>query len=274
MLRHQNVIQQMLSSAGIAINGNNPWDIRIRDSRTFSQILRSKNLGLGEAYMEGWWDCQRLDEFICRVLRAGLDARIKEGYRFLMHSLSSLIFNMQSRIRSNIVVKRHYDIDNNLFLSFLDPYNQYSCAYFDGTDDLAEAQLKKMDLICRKIALCPGDQVLDIGCGWGGFARYMAEQYHCTVTAINISNAQIHHAQESCKNLPIQILSCDYRDIRGSYDKIVSVGMFEHVGQKNYKAFMKAAHRCLKASGIFLLHTIGSNDSVTACDPWINKYWS
>jgi cyclopropane-fatty-acyl-phospholipid synthase len=272
MLIHDDMIEQMLSSVGIAINGNNPWDIRIRDKRNLSQILRNKNLGLGEAYMEGWWDCRRLDEFIYRVLKAGLDAKIRGGYRFLIHSLSALVFNMQSKIRSDIVAKRHYDMDNDLFLSFLDPYNQYSCAYFNGTDELNEAQLKKMDLICRKIALRPGDQVLDIGCGWGGFARYMAEKYDCTVTAINISNEQIRHAQEFCKNLPVRILSCDYRDLHGSYDKIVSVGMFEHVGQKNYKAFMKAAHRCLKANGIFLLHTIGSNDSVISCDPWINKY--
>jgi cyclopropane-fatty-acyl-phospholipid synthase len=179
---------------------------------------------------------------------------------------------MQSRIRSRVVAEQHYDFDNELFMSFLDPYNQYSCAYFDGTEDLSEAQVKKMELICRKINLSKDDDVLDIGCGWGGFAKYMAERYGCRVTAINISGKQISYARESCKDLPVEILQCDYRDVRGSFDKIVSVGMFEHVGYKNYRTFMKAVDRCLKDTGIFLLHTIGGNESQIKCDPWINKY--
>jgi cyclopropane-fatty-acyl-phospholipid synthase len=157
-------------------------------------------------------------------------------------------------------------------LSFLDPYNQYSCAYFQGTDDLTESQRKKLDLICRKIHLQRGDHVLDIGCGWGGFARYAAEHYDCTVTAVNISEEQIRFAREYCKNLPVTVLQEDYRRIRGRFDKIVSIGMFEHVGRKNYEAFMEVVHRCLEDKGIFLLHTIGSNVSRFNCDPWINRY--
>ena len=272
MLSHRDAIEEMLTSAGITINGNNPWDIQITDDRIFPQVLKSKNLGLGEAYMEGWWNCQQLDEFINRILKAGLDGKIKVGYKFLINSLSAVLFNMQSQKRSCMVAEQHYDLDNNLFMSFLDTYNQYSCAYFNDTEDLNDAQLKKMELICKKIDLRPSDHVLDIGCGWGGFAKYMAEHHGCAVTAINISGEQIRHARDLCKNLPVSILSCDYRDLQGSFDKIVSVGMFEHVGQKNYKSFMKAAHRCLKDNGVFLLHTIGSNDSTIKCDPWINKY--
>ncbi|MCX5825842.1 MAG: class I SAM-dependent methyltransferase [Deltaproteobacteria bacterium] len=190
----------------------------------------------------------------------------------LLFYLSARIFNRQSLARADIIARRHYDLGNGFFFSFLDPCNQYSCGYFQGMDDLVEAQRKKLDLICRKIDLQPGDQVLDIGCGWGGFSRYAAEHYGCTVTAVNISEEQIRFARESCENLPVKILREDYREIKGSFDKIVSVGMFEHVGKQNYRTFMKVAHRCLKDTGIFLLHTIGGNASRVNCHPWVNRY--
>jgi cyclopropane-fatty-acyl-phospholipid synthase len=272
MHRDKYMIEELLSPTGITINGTNPWDIIVKDDRTFSLIFRNQNLGLGESYIDGWWDCQRLDEFFCRILKAGLDTRIKAGYKFLTYALCASLFNLQSKMRSYIVAERHYDLDNELFSSFLDPYSQYSCAYFDGTEDLNEAQLKKMNLICKKINIQESDHVLDIGCGWGGLANYMAERYGCTVTAINISDEQIHYAKEFCKDLPVHILRCDYRDLKGKYDKIVSVGMFEHVGQKNYKTFMKSVYKSLSANGVFLLHTIGGNNSEIQCDPWINKY--
>ncbi len=272
MLRHRFALEEMLATTGITVNGSSPWDMLVRDDRIFSRILRDKSLGLGESYIEGWWDCSQLDELICKILTAELDKKIKESFKLLMPVLSAMLFNMQSKMRSRTVAERHYDLDNDLFMSFLDPYNQYSCAYFHGTDDLNEAQVNKMELICRKIHLSKDDHVLDIGCGWGGFARYMADRYGCRVTAINISEEQISYARESCKELPVKILRCDYRDVQGSFDKVVSIGMFEHVGYKNYKTFMKAVHRCLKDTGIFLLHTIGGNESRIKCDPWINKY--
>ncbi|MHB9096834.1 MAG: class I SAM-dependent methyltransferase [Syntrophales bacterium] len=174
---------------------------------------------------------------------------------------------IQTPDRAAIAARRHYDLGNDLFFSFLDPCNQYSCAYFQGTDDLTEAQRKKLDLICRKIDLQSKDHLLDIGCGWGGYARYAAEHYGCAVMAVNLSEGQVRYAREFCKNLPVKILRADHRQIEGSFDKVISVGMFEHVGKKNYKTFMKVVHRCLKEDGIFLLHTIGCNtprDSVTA----------
>jgi cyclopropane-fatty-acyl-phospholipid synthase len=272
MFRQRYVLEEMFATTGIAINGSSPWDMHVRDERIFARLLQDRSLGLGESYMEGWWDCRQLDEFVCKILMAGLDRKVKDSFRFLVPALSAMLFNMQSKIRSRVVAEQHYDLDNELFMSFLDPYNQYSCAYFDGTEDLNEAQLKKMDLICMKINLSKGDNVLDIGCGWGGLAKYMAERCGCKVTAINISEKQISYAREFCKGLPVEILQCDYRDLQGSFDKIVSVGMFEHVGHKNYRTFMKTAHRCLKDTGIFLLHTIGGNESQIKCDPWINKY--
>jgi cyclopropane-fatty-acyl-phospholipid synthase len=272
MARHRQMVENVLSRAGVAIDGKNPWDITVHDERFFARVLREKNLGLGEAYMDGWWDCRRTDEFICRILRSQLDVILKGGVKYLPLLLPGILFNLQSKARAHIVAKRHYDLGNDLFLSFLDSYNQYSCAFFDGTADLNQAQQKKLDLICRKTALARADHVLDIGCGWGGFAKYAAETYGCTVTAVNVSCEQIRYAVEFCKGLPVRFLECDYRELQGRFDKIVSVGMFEHVGWKNYRRFMRVVHRCLNDNGIFLLHTIGGNESTRVCDPWITKY--
>jgi cyclopropane-fatty-acyl-phospholipid synthase len=268
----EKIIKTLLSKAGVAVGGSNSWDIAVHDSRFYARVLRYQNLGLGEAYMDGWWACPRLDELFCRVLKSRLDVTTKRGLKYLPLLLPGILFNLQSKARVHIVAKRHYSLDNDLFLSFLDPYNQYSCAYFSGTDNLEQAQQNKLDLICRKIGLGRNDHVLDIGCGWGGFAKYAAEKYGCTVTAVNISREQLRYAGEFCRGLPVRFLECDYRDIQGWFDKIVSVGMFEHVGWKNYRTFMRIAHRCLKDKGIFLLHTIGGNESTRYCDPWITKY--
>ncbi|MBU4121941.1 MAG: cyclopropane fatty acyl phospholipid synthase [Proteobacteria bacterium] len=272
MQANREMIEQLLSETGVRVNGPDPWDIQVRDERFYTRVLKEGSLGLGEAYMEGWWDCLRIDEFICRLLKGNLGEKIKGNLRSRFFYLSARIFNLQSPSRAGIIARKHYDLGNDLFFSFLDPDNQYSCAYFQGTDDLAEAQQKKLDLICRKIDLQRQDHLLDIGCGWGGLARYAADHYGCSVTAVNISEEQIRYARELCKNLPVKILREDYRQIQGSFDKIVSVGMFEHVGKKNYGTFMRVARRCLKEGGIFLLHTIGGNASRVNCDPWINRY--
>ncbi|MFO7554026.1 MAG: cyclopropane fatty acyl phospholipid synthase [Desulfobacterales bacterium] len=264
--------ETLLSMADIKIGGKRPWDIHVNDDRFYARVLRDKNLGLGEAYMDGLWDCPQIDECIYRILKAELDKNVKGGIKYLLLFLPEIIFNRQSKSRSHNNVTRHYDIGNDLFMSFLDPYNQYSCAYFNDTDDLYQAQQNKLDLICKKTAIGPDDHVLDIGCGWGGFAKYAAEHYGCKVTAVNISKEQLRYAGDFCKNLPVHLLDCDYRNIRGSFDKIVSVGMFEHVGEKNYNVFMQTVHRCLKDDGIFLLHTIGNNESQKSIDPWITKY--
>lgn len=272
MNANRKVIEQLLAETDVKINGPDPWDIQVRDERFYIRVLKDKSLGLGESYMEGWWDCARIDECICRLLQGNLEQKVRGNLKTLLFYLCARSFNLQSPSRADIIARRHYDLDNDLFLSFLDPHNQYSCAYFEETDDLNHAQQKKLDLICRKIDLKPQDHVLDIGCGWGGFARFAAEHYGCNVTAVNISEEQIRYAQEHCRDLPVRVLGEDYRGIRGNYDKIISVGMFEHVGQKNYRTFMEIAYRCLKDKGIFLLHTIGSNVSRVNCEPWINRY--
>ncbi len=272
MIRPKQIVQEMFSLAGVSIDGPNPWDIQVNDDRMYARILSEKNLGLGEAYMDGWWDCESIDEFMCRILKAKVVDKVKGSVKLIVPLVQAFLFNRQSKRLSRKVAQTHYDLDNALFKAFLDPYIQYSCAYFKGTDDLNQAQINKLDLICRKLCINPEDRVLDIGSGWGGLAKYMAEKHGCRVVGVNISREQIRFATEFCASLPVEILHCDYRDLEGTYDKIVSVGMFEHVGKKNYRTFMQVAHRCLKEDGIFLLHTIGGNESMTNVDPWINKY--
>lgn len=272
MNKAKHIVEQLLGPAGITINGTAPWDIQVHDHRFYRRVLTYRNIGLGEAYMNGLWDCRQLDQMVCRLLSSGIEDMARSDPRYLIRFLPGLLFNLQSRVRSRKVARRHYDLGNDLFFSFLDPYNQYSCGYFEDTDDLAEAQLNKLALICRKLNLSPEDRVLDIGCGWGGLARYAGERIGCAVTAVNISQEQLSHARNFCKGLPVTVQDRDYRSIRGRFDKIVSVGMFEHVGVKNYRTFMNVAHRSLKEDGIFLLHTIGGNRSRRSCDPWITKY--
>lgn len=272
MEKYKNVVEHLLSGSSIKIDGDDPWDIRVRDERMYARVLSEKSLGLGESYMDGWWDCDRLDEMIFRLLRAGIDRKVAGSWKLALPLIRAVVSNGQSKRRSRVVAERHYDLGNDLFLSFLDPYNQYSCAYFEGTDDLNQAQLNKMEMICRKLNLRPSDHVLDIGFGWGGLAKYMAENCGCTVTGVNISSEQITHARSFCRNLPINIVQADYRDVQGTFDKIVSVGMFEHVGRKNYSTFAKTVGRCLKKDGILLLHTIGANESQIKSDPWVTKY--
>jgi cyclopropane-fatty-acyl-phospholipid synthase len=262
----------LLAQAGIEVNGPNPWDIRVHDNRWYRRVLRNGNLGLGESYMDGWWDCERLDEMICRLLRGGLEDKVRGDIKYLLRFLPALLFNLQSRTRARIIAARHYDLGNDLFFSFLDPNRQYSCGYFQETDDLDQAQQNKMEMICRKLNLTASDRVLDIGCGWGGLAKYAAERIGCTVTGVNISREQLRSARELCQDLPVRFEDRDYRAIEGRFDKIVSVGMFEHVGRKNYRTFMRTVHRCLRDDGIFLLHTIGGNSSRTGCDPWMTRY--
>ena len=267
-------MHEIAGHAGITVNGRNPWDIEVRDDRLYKRIWRDQSLGLGESYMDGWWECDRIDIMIHKILASGLENKVKGNFIYLLRFLPAIFFNLQSARRSRIIADRHYDLGNDLFFSFLDPdYKQYSCGYFAHTDDMHQAQRDKLALICNKLNLTSSDHLLDIGCGWGGLAKYAAENYGCKVTGVNISREQLRYARETCAGLPIQFVDCDYRTIEGRFDKIVSVGMFEHVGMKNYRTFMKTAHRCLKDNGIFLLHSIGCNtSSLGRADPWIARY--
>jgi len=256
--------------AGIGINGTRSWDIQVHNPKLYARIFKEGTLGLGESYMEKWWDCERLDLFFEKLL--SLTANEHPNWQMLMTKLRAKLFNVQSLNNAKKSVQKHYDLGNDLYLSFLDPYNQYTCGYFENTSDLNEAQEKKLNLICKKLQLKKEDSVLDIGCGWGGFAKYAAEHFGCHVTGISISDEQIKYAKDFTKGLSITIEYMDYRNMTGKFDKIVCVGMFEHVGYKNYRLYMKKVASLLKDDGLFLLQTIGRNNTVTMANPWIDKY--
>jgi cyclopropane-fatty-acyl-phospholipid synthase len=275
MLMAKDVAQfakDLLQKADITIGGERPWDMQVHDPRLYARVLRQGNLGLGEAYMDGWWDAKALDQFIAKALGAHLDQSVQFTLADLFTMAKAYLFNLQTSSRASEVAEKHYDLDIALYTSFLDPYNQYSCGYFKGTEDLATAQEQKLDLICKKLGLKAGDRVLDIGCGWGGFAKYAAENYGAHVTGITLSKEQLAYAKEFTKGLSVDLRLVDYRDMHEQFDHIVSVGMLEHVGQKNYKEFMQVAKRCLKDDGLFLLHTIGYPESIVAGDAWMSKY--
>lgn len=275
MENSKNIIEETLLLANIKINGNDPWDIQVNDNRLFDRVLRDGSLGLGEAYMDKWWDCKMLDEFFYRVLSSNLDKKIEINWNFLCNIFLSRIFNQQAGENAFVIGKKHYDIGNDLFVSMLGETMAYSCAYWSGkseANNLDEAQEAKYDLICRKLDLKPGMTVLDIGCGWGTFLRYAALRYGINGLGITVSKDQADLARELCKGLPIEIRLRDYRNIDDRFDRIVSIGMIEHVGYKNYRNYMNIVHQCLEKDGLFLLQAIGGDKSVTTTDPWIAKY--
>ncbi len=264
--------QSLMSLVGISVDGDAPWDIQVHDDRLYRRILSKGSIGAGEAYMDGWWSADRLDEFFTRVIGGNLPDQLKLNLPTLWLIIKSKIWNMQTRNRSKKVAEEHYNLGNDLYMSFLDPYNQYTCGYFKNTEDLNTAQTDKLDLICKKLQLSADDRVLDIGCGWGGFSKFAAENYGCHVTGISISDEQISYAKDFCKNLPVTIKKMDYRDLSGKFDKVLICGMIEHVGYRNYRVIMQKVHNVLRHQGLFLLHTIGSRISHKNTDPWMAKY--
>lgn len=266
-----NKAQEILSLADIQINGNRPWDIQVHDNRLYSRVFSDGSVGFGEAYMDGWWDAQALDQFFDKLLAAKINTKINP-LNYTGDYLKSLLFNLQNKSRAFNIGEKHYDIGNDLYKAMLDDRMVYTCGYFKNTDDLNIAQEKKLDLVCRKIGLKEGNTVLDIGCGWGSFAKFAAEKYGAHVTGITVSKEQAELARKNCQGLPIEIHLQDYREVTDTFDHVISLGMFEHVGYKNYREYMEIARRALKDNGFFLLHTIGGNISATKTDPWLNKY--
>ncbi|MBE0433939.1 cyclopropane fatty acyl phospholipid synthase [candidate division WOR-3 bacterium] len=272
MGRLRKTAEDLLALADVEINGPDPWDIQVQNENFYKRVLNQGSLGLGESYMDGWWDCEELDQFFDRILRAKLEEKVKGDWRLFLSLATARIFNIQSRRRAFQIGERHYDLGSELFRRILDERMVYSCAYWKEARDLDEAQEHKLDLICRKLDLKQSQKILDIGCGWGSFARYAAEKHGASVVGITVSREQVALGRELCRGLPIEIRLQDYRDIDESFDHVVSLGMIEHVGYKNYRAYMKCVHRCLEEDGLFPLHTIGGNESVFAPEPWTNKY--
>jgi len=269
------LIERALDSIGVEVNGPNPWDIQVHREEFFERALQGAGLGLGESYMDGWWDCEDLAELVSRTLRSNVERLVFGDWRLALLAASTWFRNLQSVTRSPQVAEAHYNLGNDVFEKMLGPSMMYSCAYWPNASTLDEAQDAKLDLVCRKLALQASDRVLDIGCGWGGFARYAARRFGCNIVGVTISRPQAEFATNLCAGLPVTILNEDYRGRgllqHGPFTKIVSIGMFEHVGRRNYRRFFQIVNDALDPQGLFLLHTMGTYGSGRG-DLWMRKY--
>ena len=266
------LMEELLESADIRINGDRDQDMQIHHPKLADRVFAMGNIGLGEAYMDGQWDANRLDAFFTHLLAARLDHKVKP-LRLIFHALRTRLLNRQTLKRAWTVGQVHYDLGNDFYASMLDKRMTYTCGFWaDGAQTLDAAQEAKLDMICQKLGLEPGMRLLDIGCGWGSLMGFAAEHYGVKCTGVTVSKEQAAWAAERYKGLDLEFKLQDYRTIDGKYDRIASVGMFEHVGRKNFKQYMITAHRCLADGGLFLLHTIGKNVRDSIPDPWVDKY--
>lgn len=266
------ILAELLARVDVRVNGDRPWDMILNDEHVAERILAQGSLGLGESYMDGQWHAERLDAFFARVLAANLDREVARSVRLALHFIRHRFLNLQSARRAWRVGEAHYDLGNGFYEKMLDRRMTYTCGYWEHAQDLEQAQEAKLDMICRKLDLKPGQRVLDIGCGWGSFMKFAAERYGVECVGVTISREQADYGREHCGGLPVEFRLMDYRELDEPFDHITSVGMFEHVGHKNYRTYFEVARRCLKENGLFLLHTIGRNRRNSTPDPWIDRY--
>lgn len=270
--RAQDYLTKLIKeTADVEVNGDRPWDVQVKDPRLFARLMTGGTLALGESYMDGWWDVEHIDQMIDRLVRANVKAKLPVDLGVWLSAAKAGMMNLQ-RLKIFEVGEKHYDIGNTLYERMLDKRMIYSCGYWKNAKGLNGAQKAKLDLICKKVGLEPGMRVLDIGSGWGGFLKFAAENYGVEGTGITISRAQLALAQKSCAGLPIEFRLEDYLNTIGTFDRIISIGMFEHVGHRNYRRYMQKVSELLSDDGMFLLHTIGGNFSQTHGDPWSEKY--
>ncbi len=267
----KSIVCELLNGSGVSVDGNNPWDIKVSDDEFYQRVLSKGSLGLGESYISGQWNSERIDMFVDKVLSGGLEKKISKG-GVLFGMIKSKLFNRQRKSKAFDIGEKHYDLGNDLYREMLDKRMVYTCGYWRDSSNLDDAQEAKLDLSCRKLGLERGMRVLDIGCGWGSFAKYAAEKYGVNVVGVSVSKEQIKLGKKMSAKLPVDLRLQDYRDVHGKFDRIVSLGMFEHVGPKNYKVFMKKVSDSLEDDGLFLLHTIGRNVSSNGIDKYIDKY--
>ena len=272
----------VLSAADVRLGGDRPWDLQLADGtairRLITAVLQRGSLGLGDSYVDGLWECTALDQLFTRLLLAQGESRLAQGSRLrsTLWLLRERLLNLQSPARSTLVAGRHYDIAPAVYAAMLDPWLQYSCGTWQRADGLEQAQEHKLRLICEKLELGPGQRLLDIGCGWGGLAAYAARHYGVEVVGITLSGEQLRLARSRWRDLPLRFERCDYRQLErlgcAPFDRVVSVGMYEHVGPRNAAAFFTAAGNAIKDDGLLLLHTIGYRCQTPHCDAWIDTH--
>lgn len=269
------LVREIFDEAGVGVRGEKPGDLDVKNPEFYGRLLRDASIGLGESYMDEWWECERLDLFIEKLLRVDVKKKIQGSLRLKLLTLQAVVTNMQSHARAKQVAEAHYDIGNDLYEVMLCKRMVYTCGYFKNTTSLDEAQEAKLELICKKAGLEPGMRVLDLGCGFGGFAMYAAEKHGCDVVGVTISKEQQRWGADRARSLGlggVDLRLQDYRTVQGKYDRVVSIGMMEHVGWKNHRNFMEVAHRCLAPGGYAVVHTIGSNESQKHGIPFFEKY--
>jgi cyclopropane-fatty-acyl-phospholipid synthase len=239
-------------------------------------LIKDGSIGLGESYMDSWWEVKDIEMFFSKLLKHNV-------HEALMKILSAdTLFDLikvklsKTPVDPYNVARAHYDIGNDLYSVMLGKAMAYSCGYWQKGDDLDAAQEHKFELICKKLHLKAGMTVIDIGCGWGGLLVYMAKNYGVKAVGLTVSVEQKKLIEEKYADVDITVHLKDYQEFAeistDKFDRIVSVGMFEHVGLKNYKTFMEKCDQLLKDDGLFLLHTIGSNENDDTKEPWMDKY--
>ncbi len=271
--KSEGYVRSLLEGAGIEVGGSAPHDIQVLDKEFYLRVLRDGSLGLGESYMDGQWEAESLDQALHLLLLGKLDVVARRNLALVVHTIKAKLLNLQTKVRAFEVGEHHYDIGNELYKGMLDRNMAYTCGYWrTGATTLDDAQTAKLDLVCRKLGLKPGMRVLELGCGWGGFAKYAAEHYDVSVLGYTVSKEQAAFASEWTSGLSVEIRTQDYRDASGQFDAVVSIGLMEHVGPKNYRTYMELVDRCLTPEGTALVHTIAGNRAIAHMEPWFEKY--
>lgn len=265
-------VKKTFAQAGVAIDGDNAWDIKVNNNRFYQDLFFNGSLGLGESYMRGDWETKDVEELFFRVISEGLEKKSKRLPLQTIKRVLDRLSNQQTLDKARSNAEHHYNLGNDLFFEFLGGYKNYSCGYFKDTENLEEAQVAKMKKLCELLDLNPQDRLLDVGGGWGEFARFAADHTGCHVTSINIADEQIKHAREICKDSNVDIVKSDYRKMTGSFNKIAVIAMFTHVGPKNYQQFMQTIDGLLEPGGKVVMETVGGVRDKENCEPWTNKY--
>jgi cyclopropane-fatty-acyl-phospholipid synthase len=264
-------------------------DITVHDDSFYNDLLKYKTLGFGESFMSAKIETPNLESLCIKLQRLNVLSIMDYlkilsfwNYLYLIFYVFWKIYNFilfnitnfNTILRSKKVAKVHYNLPDVLYTHMLDPTMLYSCGYFKDTNNLETAQTQKADLIITKLHISDGDEILEIGCGWGFIAARIANaNRNVNVTAITISSEQIKYCNQKYKLPNLRFILIDYRQIpENSFNKIYSVGMFEHVGAKNYKDFFNITYKLLKDDGIMLLHTICKSKYNPISDPWFEKY--
>jgi cyclopropane-fatty-acyl-phospholipid synthase len=269
---HRRAVEDLFAMADVVLGGTRPWDIQVHNERFYRRLMADGSLGLGEAYMDGDWDCPALDQLFDRVISARLSERIGLTLPLAILRTAARFQNRQTVARARTVAEIHYNLPLDIHLATYDRRITGSCAYWKDAADLDTAQEAKLDLICRKIGLKANHTVLDIGCGWGSFIGFAAEKYGASCSGVTVSSEQVDYVEKRYGG-SVRPLLLDYRDYDGPpADRLVSVGMFEHVGSKNFRTYFNRARRYLKDDGLFLLHTIWENERYPVIDAWQDKY--